>query len=617
MKSRVPALALAAVGNALIAWAAPAQKSLVTSSLQAATAATPDYIIIGGGLAGLTVANRLSEDPSINVLVIEAGGDNRTSVMINTVSTYSEAFGTSLDWDWQTTQQVGGSTKNIKGGKTLGGSSSINGAAWTRGATEQYDALEQLGNEGSLQPYFVKSEHFYSPNEAQKALGAGMANNVHGTSGPISASYTPANSGNQRRMYTDAYGDKFLQAASNALGLRHITDICNGDIHGTGATTPNSITPSSQVQQLRSSAATGYISPIEYSRSNIKVLVGWRGVKALFQDAQNPTRVTGAVLQQSKNGAQQNVTAKKAVIVAAGAIRSPQFLELSGIGDSNIIEPLGIKTVVDLKGVGRNLQDQTMNTIGAAIKSDFQGSGPSSTIAYPTIWQLFSNASAVKTHLEKNYDTYAAQIVAAGGAVSADAVKAQWKIQTDLLWNKNTSASELFADHGFPSGQFGQDTWPLLVYSRGSVHISENNAFHHASVDPGYYRLPIDMDVNVATLRTARRLYQTSPLQETLNSEQVPGFGKVPNSGQYGSYADWQKWILKGYVPVSHQLGTCQMAPQSLGGVVDSSGRVYGVDAGSLRVVDASILPMQFSAHLSSSLYAIAEKFADSIKNSS
>ncbi len=470
-----------------------------------------------------------------------------------------------------------------------------------------------------------KSETFTAPNAAQRALGAGMNPDVHGFSGPLNISYTPANgnSGSKvqkgkngksksKRMYTDAYGDNFFSAASRAIGLRRTVDFSDGDIHGTGATTPNSIYPGSP-EQLRVSSATAYLSPIEFSRPNLKVLTNWYGVRATY-DTRDTLRVNGAIIQQRRNGPTRKIKAKKAVILAMGAIKTPNFLELSGIGDSSVLSPLGIDTKVDLPGVGRNLQDQTMNSISYGPKTAFQGEGPSSHIAMPSIYQLFSNASDVRSDWEASMDKYADLVVSHGGAVSADAVKKQWQLMNKQIWDQNVSVSELFVDHGYPAGGLGVDAWQLTVFSRGSVHVTDKSIFTQPRLDPGYFQLPIDMDITVAGLRASRKIYATSPLKENVMGELVPGFDKVPSGSWFGAYRRWRDLAFNTYSPVAHQLGTAQMAPRENGGVVDTGGAVYGISNGTLRVVDAAALNMQLSAHLSATLYGMAERFAEAIK---
>lgn len=162
--------------------AASVQSSAVTSNVADVSGTTWDWIIIGAGLGGLVTANRLSANPDINVLVVEAGGDNRTSNLVDTVNTYSQAFQTSLDWQYVAENQVGGS-RTLNAGKTIGGSTSINGAAWGRAAAAQYDALANYTQDtafswDNILTFFKRSEHFYPPDQAQQKLGAGMASSV-------------------------------------------------------------------------------------------------------------------------------------------------------------------------------------------------------------------------------------------------------------------------------------------------------------------------------------------------------------------------------------------------------------------------------------------------------
>lgn len=306
--------------------------------------------------------------------------------------------------------------------------------------------------------------------------------------------------------------------------------------------------------------------------------------------------------------------ARREVIVAAGAIQSPALLQLSGVGDSSILSPLGISSVVDLPTVGKNLQEQTMNSVGAKGNGfNTGGKGPADAIAYPNIYQLFgSQASAMVQEIQSSLGSWASS--QANSALSANALQQIYQIQAGLIINSSAPVVELFYDTGFPA-DIGIDMWQLLPFSRGSVQVTSNNSFGAPKVTVNYFSVPYDLSVQIAGARLSRRIIASPPLSSLSEGETVPGFSTVPNNTNWGSDAAWTDWITDpnaGFASVAHPIGTCAMMRKDLGGVVDSHLVVYGTS--NVRVVDASILPLQISAHLSSTLYGVAEKAADIIK---
>lgn len=473
--------------------------SVVTRSVMTTKSKSYDYIIVGGGLAGLTVAGRLSEDPNVSVLVLETGDDDRTDSRITDVGNYGQAFGTNLDWAFKTVGSSAYGAKTIRGGKTLGGSTSINGAAWTRGSAAQYDAIGQLGNDGwswdDLLRYMNKAESFTKPNSDQAAAGAKFVEGAHGYGGPIqvraSASgrfllfvfpcfpnrahtlllaspsqfagasqteFTPVNTNSKRdaaaldkRMYTGPQQPAFESAFMTALGLQSLDDLAAGEANGV-AYTINNIAQDG----TRSSSAAGYITPVEYTRPNLRVLVSWRGSQLLWDANSATPRATGVRVQRAQGGNTYDLTANKEVIIAAGAINSPAFLERSGVGSAKVLKAARVAHKVDLPSVGANLVEQTMDTLGAPTSVDFGGRGPSNLIAMPNINQIMTNGSATRTWIESNYQTWANEAVQAGAAVSTDALIAQWKLQTTAIFEHKAPVVEMFADSGFPNGGLGE-----------------------------------------------------------------------------------------------------------------------------------------------------------------
>ncbi|KAJ7062173.1 hypothetical protein C8F01DRAFT_126103 [Mycena amicta] len=554
----------------------------------------------------MTIASRLSENPAITVLLIEAGQDDRTNPEVYDLYDYSQAFGGPMDWAWKAEQG-----KVIHGGKTLGGSTSINGGAWTRGLNAQYDAWSTLleddeqdvgWNWDGMFSYMKKAETFSAPNSQQAAKGAQSIASYHGTTGPVQVTYPDL-------MYGGPQQPAFINTIVNLTGISHFKDLNGG--------TPNcvSITPLSMDWHRsddRSSSVEAYLTPVESTRTNWLTLARHIVTKIQWSNPGTvPVTATGVEYRYWVNQPTTYVAhARREVIIAAGAIQSPALLQLSGVGDPALLNPLGISTVVNLPTVGRNLQEQTMNSLGAHGNGfNKGGNGPSDAIAFPNIYQLFgSQASTKVAQIQGNLSSWATS--QAGSALSASALQTIFQVQADLIINKNAPVVELFYDTGFPD-DLGIDMWQLLPFSRGSVKITSTDPFVYPTIKCNYFGVSMDLDVQVAGARLARRILTSPPLSSLSTGETTPG-SVVPDNALRGTDAAWQSWIKNGFASVAHPIGTAAMMRRALGGVVDAQLKVY--DTTNVRVVDASVLPMQVSAHLSSTLYGVAEKAADLIK---
>ena len=604
----------------------------VITSAEAAARASYEYIVVGGGTAGLTVAGRLSQ-AGHSVLVVEAGDDNRDDEQIYNLQEYWKFFTPGSPYNWQyPTPGWNGVTTTVPAGKTLGGSSSINGATWTWGSAAQYDALAQLGNDPSvwsadrLAAARQRAEAFTSPDAAQAAAGCDSVSSAHGKAGPVHTSFAPADCSTQDCTYASQYTgpieEAFAKAAHGRFGLERLADLTTGQPNGVAM---NALSLNAEEQHKRSSAATGY--PPLGNESLLTLLVSARGVQVAWADGDaGDLAALGVVVQQQRGGALTTINASREVVVAAGTLQSPGFLERSGIGDPSVLGQLGVRTRRALPGVGKNLVEELINGVGAPVKADYGGKGPSNMIAYPNLRQIMSNATDVRAYVERSYATWAAEAVAAGAAASSDALIAVWNVTTSLIFDHATPVVEWFCNSGFPreaapDAAFGVMSWYLQPYSRGFAHAASADAFDAPHVDPRYLSTPIDLDIHVAGLRGARRLMEAEPLRSLIaasekGEESVPGFAAVPNDANGGKYEDWVRfmrtWTGDGATgSVGHQIGTCAMAREDLGGVVDSDLRVYGTR--NVRVVDASVLPFSVSAHNQSTVYAIAETAAERI----
>ncbi|KAJ7171206.1 alcohol oxidase [Mycena filopes] len=568
----------------------------VTTSSNGINGSTFDYIVVGGGLAGMTVASRLSEDPSVTVLLIEAGEDDRSNDEIYDIYAYSDAFGGPMDWAWKAEQG-----KVIHGGKTLGGSSSINGGHWTRGLNAQYDAWSSLleddeasvgWNWDGMFSYMKKAETFSAPNAQQAAKGAQSIASYHGTTGPVQVTYPDG-------MYGGPQQPAFVNTIVGLTGISHFKDLNGG--------TPNcvSITPLSldwHRSDHRSSSVEAYLTPVESSRTNWVTLARHIVTKIQWSNPGSvPLTASGVEYAYwTKADTRYTAHARREVIIAAGAIQATPA----------VLSPLGISTQINLPTVGKNLQEQTMNSLGANGNGfDKGGQGPSDAIAFPNIYQLFGSAASAKvSQIQGNLSSWATS--QAGSALSAAALEEIYQVQAGLIINNNAPVVELFFDSGFPD-DLGIDMWQLLPFSRGSVKITSTDPFTYPTIKVNYFSVGMDLDMQVAGARLARRILTTAPLSSLSTGETIPG-SAVPDNASRGTDAAWQKWIKAGFSSVAHPIGTAAMMRRSLGGVVDAQLRVY--DTANVRVVDASVVPLQISAHLSSTLYGVAEKAADLIK---
>jgi len=577
----------------------------VTTSPTSVNGQTFDYIVVGAGLTGTAVAARLAENSGVTILLVEAGADNRQDPRVFDLYNYGQAFGSELDWAWPTDRG-----KIMPGGKTLGGGSSINGGHYTRALNAQYDALSSLletseagvgWNWQGLWTYMKKSEAFSAPNSQQAAKGAQSIASYHGFTGPLQITYP-------NLMYGGPQQTAFVNTIVGLTGIKHYKDLNGG--------TPNcvSITPfmmNWHDSDHRSSSPQAYLTPVEGQRTNWVTLTTHLVTKINWANSGVPLTASGIEFAAANNGATRyTANARREVIIAAGAIQTPALLQLSGIGDSSILGPLGITTRIDLKTVGKNLQEQTMNSLGAHGNGfNPGGRGPSDAIAFPNLYQVFgSQANSMVQKISSSISSWAAS--QAGSALSAAALEQIYQVQANLIINNNAPVAELFFDTGFPD-DLGIDMWQLLPFSRGSVKITSNNPFSKPQINVNYFGVDFDLDVQVAGARLSRRILTGAPLSSLSTGETIPG-NQVPDNPSRGTDQAWKNWIQNGFVPVAHPIGTAAMMKRSLGGVVDAQLKVY--DTSNVRVVDASVLPLQISAHLSATLYGVAEKAADLIK---
>ncbi|KAJ9273896.1 CAZyme family AA3 [Paecilomyces variotii] len=576
-------------------------------SLAAALPARPsdstyDYIVVGGGTSGLVVANRLSEQKDINVLVIEAGGSVYNNPNVTDTSGYGKAFGTEIDWAYETVDQEygGGHTTTMRAGKAIGGTSTINGMVYLRAQTSQVDAWEAIGNKGwnwsTLFPYYKKSEHFQVPTVYSSLRGAGIeyTPSYHGYTGPLKVGWD-----------SEQLNDGLAQTLNTTYQNLAVPVPYNKDPNG-GYMVGYALYPKTvdSEKNIREDAARAYYWPYQ-NRTNLHILPYTNANKLIWKEGEEAT--ADGVEVTFANGTIGVLKASREVILAAGALKSPVLLELSGVGNPAILSKYGIETKINLPTVGENLQDQINNGLKYQSKTNY--SRQTDYVSYPSAPELFGNSTtAVANDVLRKLPAYAAQVAKANGNVTkASDLERFFKVQWDLIFKSHIPVAEVLVE---PSG-FIYDTeyWASVPFSRGSVHIQSADPSATARIDPKYFMLDFDLHAQAQVARFIRELFKTEPFAPMAGAETSPGYSSVPSNA---TDSEWAPYLKANYRSNYHPISTAAMLPKEAGGVVDESLKVYGTS--NVRVVDASVLPMQVSGHLSSTVYAVAERAADIIK---
>ncbi|KII87002.1 hypothetical protein PLICRDRAFT_43712 [Plicaturopsis crispa FD-325 SS-3] len=614
-----------------VAYGAGARPHGLTTDPKTFASESYDYVIIGGGNAGLVVAARLSENPKWNVGVIEAGLYHPDEPLINTPFLYGQAVdNTTFDWSLQTVPQANLSNRIIGTsiGKMLGGSSGLNFMTYGRASSPEYDAWATLGspdwNWNNLLPYFKKSETVV-PGESGVFPGTtgapGTDSQYQGKSGPIKVGY------NTDSTFLSGVLAPYVESFTNVSSFAN-PDPDSGNATGISQS-PRSVDPATN---QRTYSASAFFAPNQ-KRSNLLVLTGAQATKIVLANVSGSVKATG--VKFSANGTAYSVNATKEVIVSTGAVKTPQLLELSGIGDSALLKSLNITTMVDLPGVGTNFQDHML------IGSDFLLKDPA-----PPTWDLVrNNASYNEMEIQeyaKNHDGIYASTNAAiaftrlqdvanaseiseilnqlDKEISAPGVtplqKAQYAIQRNLLTDEKVAQLETAMAPG--GGKIITNIAPLAnrsyiaiiniasrPYSRGTVHINTTDPLASPVIDPKYFSFSFDSKIMTLGMRQARQITQTEPLASLVERPSSP-------PANVTSDADYLGWLKQFTGSVYHPVGTAPLAPRNIGGVVDQNLRVYGTS--NLRVVDGSVIPFLFAAHTQSTIYAVAERVSDMIK---
>ena len=522
-----------------------------------------DYIVVGAGSAGCVLAARLSEDPSTRVLLLEAGGRDSNLWIHVPVGYFKTMHNPATDWCYRTEPEpsLNGRSLDWPRGKVLGGSSSINGLLYVRGQSQDFDHWRQLGNAGwsfdDVLPYFIRAE------DQQRG-----ANEWHGTGGPLAVSDMRT-----RRDVCDAF-----IAGAEEIGIPRNDDINGAEQEGAGyfqLTTRNG---------RRWSTATGYLRPAR-RRPNLSVVTRAH-VHRVRIDARRAVGVRYAV------GAQMNeARARAEVLLCAGAIGSPQILQLSGVGPARLLRDNGIEPVLDAPGVGENLQDHLQ--LRAVYKC-----------TRPTLNDEVNNLFR-KTLIGVEYIVRRTGPISMGASQVYAFARTRAELETpDIQFHFQPLSADKPGDGLHRYSAFTSSVTQLRPESRGRIRIKDPDPYAYPAIEPNYLATAGDRAVAVAGLRMTRAIAGSRAMRPFVEEELLPG-----------SDADTDEELLEAARSIAqtiyHPVGTCAMG-QGPEAVVDDRLRVRGV--GGLRVVDASVMPTITSGNTNAPTIMIAEKAADMIR---
>ena len=523
-----------------------------------------DYLIAGGGSAGCVLAYRLSANPALRVLLVEAGGRDRSPLISAPGGLLPIMLSGACAWRYSSVPQkhLNDRVLYLPRGKVLGGGSSINGMVYDRGSARDFDRWSELGNEGwsfaEVLPYFRRAET-YEPG----------ANDYHGGAGPLHGS---------RPQVKHPLARAFVEAGVQA-GYPYNDDTNGASREGFG---PVDVTVH---RGRRSSTSSACLRPVLH-RPNLSVITGAHVTRILLEGR----RAVG--LRYRKSGQEHTVRAEREVILSAGAINSPQILMLSGLGPADHLRGHGIATLVDLPGVGGNLQDHL------AITVKHRSLQPISMFKY---FSPLRGAVALGQYVLFRKGPLADPGMEAAAFLKSDASQPEPDIK--LLF-----VMALYRNHGrevIPEHGFYAHINCLRPESRGTVRLASADPAAAPLIDQNYLAAPGDLRIMRRGVQLAREVFAQRAFDPYRGDELEPG---CSTAGDAGIDAFIRSHADADY----HSVGTASMGRDAQA-VVDERLRVHGVEG--LRVVDASIMPRIVGANTNMTVIMIAEKAADMILN--
>ncbi|KAK5163580.1 uncharacterized protein LTR77_010529 [Saxophila tyrrhenica] len=579
----------------------------------ASQAASYDFIVVGGGTAGNVVATRLSQQLlHCSILVIEAGPWALDEDRINIPGFKGSTLGTKYDWNITSIPQpqLDGRIITQSRGKVVGGTSAINLLIYDRASEPEYQTWEDLGNPGwgwdTMVRVMDKSSNFTKPRSY-----TGTTN--YGTSGPINAvvdRYRPA----QQKGWISTFEN---------LGIEHNTEWMGGENEGV-AFHSSTIDPT---KYTRSYSAVEYLPR---AGSNVHVMPNTEVAKVNLEKKGGKFVATGVTLLDG-----DIIMAKNEVILSAGTIKSPQILELSGIG-GDTLQTYGIERKIHLPGVGENLQDHPRIQLAFQLKDKYTSFDrlkidPDYAAEQLALWRAneysaydfaagafsYQNWSSILGPDEDQLVNAAKRVVAKFENNIVDRTKLNFL--TDPALSSSIVQAEFILSDGYTGSKgyplanstlYGKGFFTIIAglmheLARGSVHINSSEPGVNPAYDPAFASNAYDLQGLVAMAKYIRKVANTAPLANTWVSEYEPGVEEVQTD------EEWEEYVRENVNTFYHPVGTCAMLPRKEGGVVDPGLKVYGTR--NLRVVDASVIPLLLSAHPQSGIYGIAERAAETV----